>query len=57
MHHPTLWFLLAAHAEDAYFSFHVLGELQDGVHPGPGIWVVLQVCEDFLSNSLLQNNR
>lgn len=49
--------LLAPCAEEAYFSFHVLRELQNGVNPCPGIWVVLEVCEDFLSNSLLQNRQ
>lgn len=43
--------------QDAYFCFHVLRELQNGVNPCPGIWVVLEVCEDFLSNSLLKENR
>ncbi len=36
-----------------YFGLHVLRELQYGVHSGPGIWVVLQVGENFLCQSLL----
>lgn len=44
-------FFLKAHAnipptvfsglELAYFGVHVLGELQDGVHSCPGIWMLL----------------
>lgn len=25
----------------AYFGVHVLGEFQNGVHSGPGVWVLL----------------
>lgn len=53
----TLAWTGKASDEEAYFSFHVLRELQNGVNPCPGIWVVLEVCEDFLSNSLLQNRQ
>lgn len=41
----------------AYFGVHVLGELEDGVHSRPGIWMLLEVCQHFLCHSLLQTGR
>lgn len=40
-----------------YFCLHVLWELQYGVHSGPGIWVVLQVGENFLCKPLLKKRK
>lgn len=36
-----------------YFGLHVLRELQDGVHSGPCVRVILQVSQDFLCQPLL----
>lgn len=36
-----------------YFGLHVLRKLQDGVHSGPRVWVILQVSQDFLCQPLL----
>lgn len=44
------------HESGTYFGFHVLRELQDGVHPRPGVRMVLEVGKNFLGHPLLWRN-